>query len=119
MSVLAIVDEAGFETGLDPGDDALVDIAFAGLTPRRLDVDIDQLLAIDDRDAQLFRVRRVKQHAFHSKPPTRASSVVRGASGSTQEYPISAQGASGQNASGSGAARPRNDPSAVGGFVHS
>ena len=119
MTVFAIVDEAGLETGLDPGHDAFIDIALAGLAPRRLDVDIDQLLAIDDRDAQLFRVRRIEQHAFHSKPPTRASSVVRGASGSTQEYPISAQGASGQNASGSGAAPPRNDPEAVGGFVRS
>ena len=105
MPLLAIVDETGFQAGLDAGDHAFVDIALAGLAARRLDVDVDQLLAVDDGDAQLFRVRRIEQHAFHPIPFSRASGVVRGASGSTLHRRVSALGVTGQNASGSGGAR--------------
>jgi hypothetical protein len=31
----------------------------------RFDVEVDQFLAIDDRDAQFFGLRRIEQHAFH------------------------------------------------------
>ena len=89
VTVFAIVHKAGLETGLDPGDNALIDIALSGLAPRRLDVDIDELLAIDDRDAQLFRVRRIEQHAFHSK--TSDSRNQRGARGQRINAGISDQ----------------------------
>ena len=105
MSVFAVIDETGFQAGLDAGDHALIDIALSGFAARRLDVDVDQLLAFDDGDAQLFRVRRVEQHAFHPIPFSRASGVVRGASGSTLHRRVSALGVTGQNASGSGGAR--------------
>src|SRR5690606_31678356 len=66
VALLAIVDEAGLEARLDAGDDPLVDVALAGLAARRLDVDVDQLLAVDDRHAQLFGVRGVEQHSLHA-----------------------------------------------------
>ena len=65
MAFFAVVDETGFEAGLDAGDDAFIDIAFARFVASRFDIDIDQLLAIDDGDAQLFRVGRIKQHPLH------------------------------------------------------
>ncbi|MNS90174.1 hypothetical protein D3C72_1242120 [compost metagenome] len=65
VALFAVVDEAGFQRGLDAGDDALVDVALALLAPGGFDVDIDQFLTIDDRDAQFFLLRRVEQHAFH------------------------------------------------------
>ena len=61
----AIIHERRFETRLETGDDAFVDIALALLFGGRLDIEIDQLLAIDDRDAQFFGLRRIEQHAFH------------------------------------------------------
>jgi hypothetical protein len=61
----AVIDEGGFEAGLDAGDDALVDVALALLLVGGFDVEVDQLLTIDDRDAQLFGLRRIEQHAFH------------------------------------------------------
>ena len=58
-------DERGFEAGLDPGDDGFVDVALALLPCGRFDVEVDQLLAFYDGDAQFFLLGRVKQHAFH------------------------------------------------------
>ena len=66
VTLLAVVDEARLEAGLDAGDYALVDVALAGLAARRLDVDVDQLLAVDDCHAQLFGVRGVEQHSLHA-----------------------------------------------------
>ena len=65
MAVLAVVDEAGLERGLDARDDGLVDVALALLAPFDLGLEVEQLLAVDDRQAPLFRLRRVDQHAFH------------------------------------------------------
>jgi len=65
VAVFAVVDETGFERGLDAGDDALVNIAFALFAPGGFDVDIDEFLPIDDSYAQLFLLRRVEQHSFH------------------------------------------------------
>src|SRR5581483_4635837 len=48
------------------GDDSLVDVAFALLFSCSLYIEVEELLPVDDRDAQLFCVRRVEQHAFHS-----------------------------------------------------
>ena len=65
VAVVAVVDEAGFERRLDAGDDGLVDVALALFLARGFDVEVDEFLAIDDGDAQFFRLRRVDQHAFH------------------------------------------------------
>src|SRR5262249_44813452 len=61
----AVIHEGRLETGLDAGDDALVDVALALLLAGDFDVEVDELLAVDDGDAQLFGLRRIKQHAFH------------------------------------------------------
>src|SRR5690606_36815116 len=66
VPLLAVVDEAGLETRLDARDDALVDVALARFAPGRLDVDVDELLPVDDRHAQLFGVRGVEQHSLHA-----------------------------------------------------
>ena len=60
VAIDAVVYKTGFERGLDTGDDTLVDVALTLFLPGDFDVQIDQLLAIHDRDAQLFRVRRVE-----------------------------------------------------------
>ncbi|MNC93932.1 hypothetical protein D3C83_106700 [compost metagenome] len=60
MPFLTVVDERGFEAGLDAGDDAFVDVALA-LFPRcGLNVEVDELLPVDDRDTQFFLLRRVE-----------------------------------------------------------
>jgi hypothetical protein len=61
----AVVDEGRFEAGLDAGDDRLVDVALALFLGGRFDVEVDEFLAIDDRDAEFFGLRRIEQHAFH------------------------------------------------------
>ncbi len=60
-----VIDKAGFQRRLDAGDRALVDIALALLLAYGLDVEIDELLPINNGDAQLFGLRRIEQHAFH------------------------------------------------------
>ena len=76
VALFAVVDEAGFEAGLDAGHDALVDVGLAGFAAHGLDVDVDELLSIDDADAGFFRVRGIEKHALHGialRPPlTRA-----------------------------------------------
>ena len=54
MTVFAVVDEAGFEAGFDTGDDTFVDVAFALFAAGSLDVEVDELLPINDSDAQFF-----------------------------------------------------------------
>ena len=61
----AVVDEGRFEAGFNPGDDPFVYIAFARLASGRLDIDIDQFLAIDDGNPQLFGMSGVKKHSLH------------------------------------------------------
>ena len=65
VAVFAVADETGFEGGLDAGDDAFVDIGLALFASGGFDIDVDQFLTVDDRDAQFFLLRSVKQHAFH------------------------------------------------------
>ena len=76
VAFLAVVDEAGFERGFDAGDDALVDVGLALFATGGLDVDVDQLLAVDDRDPQLFGMGRVEQHALHQHSLRRQRRVV-------------------------------------------
>ena len=56
VPLAAVIDEGSFEARFDAGDDTLVDIAFALLFACGFDIEVEQLLAIDDRDAQLFRL---------------------------------------------------------------
>ena len=60
MAIFAIVDETGFERGLDARHDAFVNIAFTLFATGGFNIDVDQLLAIDDGDAQFFLLRRIK-----------------------------------------------------------
>ena len=65
MALGAVIDEGGFEAGLDAGDDRLVDVALALFLGGRFDVEVDQFLTINDRDAEFLGLRRIEQHAFH------------------------------------------------------
>ena len=65
MAVGAVIDEGRFEAGLDAGDDPLVDVALALLFAGGFDIEVNELLTINDGDAQLFHLRRVKQHSLH------------------------------------------------------
>jgi hypothetical protein len=62
----AVIDETGFEAGLDARDDGLVDVALALLLACGLDVEVDQLLAVDNGHPELFRLGGVEQHALHN-----------------------------------------------------
>ncbi len=61
----AIVDEGRLKTGLDAGDDGLVDVALAFFLGGRFDIEVDQFLTVHDRDAQFFGLRRIEKHALH------------------------------------------------------
>src|SRR5450759_1197941 len=65
VPLAAVIYERSFQARFDAGDDTLVDIALALLFTCGFDVKVEQLLAIDNRDTQFFRLRRVEQHAFH------------------------------------------------------
>ncbi len=65
VAIFTVADEARFERWFDAGDHALVDIGLALFASGGFDIDIDQFLTIDNRYAQLFLLRSIKQHAFH------------------------------------------------------
>src|SRR5207253_2400177 len=67
----AVIDETGFEAGLDAGDDGLVDVALALFLARGFDIKVDEPLAVDDGHAEFFRLRGVEKHAFHVFFPAR------------------------------------------------
>jgi hypothetical protein len=69
MAFFAVIDEAGFQRGFDTGNDPLIDIGFALLATRGLDIDVDKLLPIDNGYAQFFLLRSIEQHAFHVFTP--------------------------------------------------
>ena len=60
-----VIDEGGFQTGFDAGDLALVDVGLLLLVTGRFDIQIVELLAIDQRNPDLFRLRGVDEHSFH------------------------------------------------------
>ena len=60
MALFAVVDEARFKRRLDAGDDALIDVGLMLLVTCGLDINIDELLSVYDRNAGFFRLRRVK-----------------------------------------------------------
>ncbi len=65
MAVRAVVDEAGFETGFDAGDDRLVDVALALFLGGRFNVQVNQFLTINNGDTEFFSLCRIEKHAFH------------------------------------------------------
>src|SRR5690606_33410539 len=68
VAFCAEVDEGGFKAGFDAGDAALVDIGLLLFSGPGLDVQVEQTLAIDECDAQLFWLGRINQHSFHVVP---------------------------------------------------
>ncbi len=73
MPLGPVVNKGGFEAGLDPRDAAFIDIGFLLLAGAGLDIQIEQALAIDQGNAQLFWVSCINQHSFHVKE----TSIVR------------------------------------------
>ena len=65
VAVLAVVDETGFERGLDAGDDGLVDVAFALFAPFDFDFVVEEFLSVDDGQAAFFGLCGVDQHPLH------------------------------------------------------
>src|SRR5258706_4622903 len=61
----AVIHERGFEAGLDPRDDALVDVAFSLLFCGRFDVEVYEFLTVDDRDTEFLGLCRIEKHALH------------------------------------------------------
>ena len=69
VAVFAVVDEAGFERGLDPRHDGLVDVALALFAPFDFDFVVEEFLSVDDRQPAFFRLRGVDQHPLHMRCP--------------------------------------------------
>ena len=65
-----VVDERGFEAGLDPCDLRLVDARFALAARGDLDVEVVEALTIHHRDPALLGLGRVDQHSFHGFDPS-------------------------------------------------
>ena len=65
VTLRTVVDEAGFERGLDAGDSSFVDIGFLLFLGRYLDGKIEQFLTINQRDAQLFLLSCIDEHSLH------------------------------------------------------
>lgn len=64
MAFGAEVDEGGFEAGFDASDAAFVDVGLLLLAGARLDVEVEQALAVDQCNTQLLGLSRVDQHSF-------------------------------------------------------
>ena len=60
-----VIDEAGFERGLDSCNARLVDVRLLLLPRGQLDRQIEKFLTVNQCDAQFFLLRRVYQHSFH------------------------------------------------------
>ena len=65
----AVVDETGFERGLDAGDPAFVDVGFFLFAGGELDAEIVKFLTINQSDAQLFLLSCIDEHSFHVNWP--------------------------------------------------
>ena len=80
MAFGAEVDEGGFEAGFDASDAAFVDVGLLLLAGARLDVEVEQALAVDQCNTQLLGLSRVDQHSFHVVP------MVSGATGNGDRH---------------------------------
>ena len=67
VTVFAVVNETGLKARLDAGDDTFVNIAFTLFAAGDFDIEVDEFLSIDDRNAQFFLVRCIKQHSLHER----------------------------------------------------
>ena len=56
MAIGTEINEGGFKAGLDASDLTLVDVGFLLFTSTGFDVKVEQALAIDQCDTQLFRL---------------------------------------------------------------
>src|SRR4029450_2463391 len=65
VPLLAVVDEGGLEARPHPGEYSFIDVSLALFPGGRLNVEVDELLPVDDRDPQLFLLGRIEQHALH------------------------------------------------------
>ena len=70
LALGAVFDEGRFEARLDARDARLVDIAFLLFPGRYLDRKIEELLAVNQSDAQFLLLRRVYEHSFHGPHPS-------------------------------------------------
>ena len=61
----AVIDEAGFERGLDAGDTTFIDVRFFLFAGRKFDREVVEFLTVNQCDAQFFLLGRVYQHSFH------------------------------------------------------
>ena len=61
----AVIDEARFERRLDARDSAFVDVRLLLFARRKFDRKIEKLLAVNQRDTQLFLLRGIDQHSLH------------------------------------------------------
>mgnify|MGYP007112892572 CR=1 FL=1 len=71
VAVFAVVDETGFQTGLDARDHGLVDVALALFAPFDFDFVVEELLSVDDGQAAFFGLRGVDEHPLHDAIPLR------------------------------------------------
>ena len=51
MAVFAVVNETGFKARFNAGNDAFVNIAFTLFAAGDFDIEVDEFLSIDDRNA--------------------------------------------------------------------
>ena len=65
MALRAVIDEAGFERGLDARDPSFVDVGFFLFFGRDLDGKVVQFLTINQRDAQLLLLSCIDEHSLH------------------------------------------------------
>ena len=75
--VSAVLDECRFQRRFQAGNAAFINVGFLLFFGRPFDIDIVKRLAVDDRDAQFFCLRRIDEHAFHVSCVPRASSCCK------------------------------------------
>ncbi len=59
VALFAVIDKAGFQGGLDAGDDRFVDIALALFAPFDFDFVVEELLSVNNGQAAFFGLRGV------------------------------------------------------------
>jgi hypothetical protein len=67
MAVGTEIHKRSFQTGLDTGDAAFINVGFFLFTRAGFNVQVKQSLSIDQSYAQLFGVSCIYQHSFHGK----------------------------------------------------
>ena len=67
VAISAEIDERSFEAGLNAGNATLIYVGFLLLAGAGFDIEIKQTLAVNEGDAQLFRMSCIDKHSFHGK----------------------------------------------------